>query len=182
MLSSRTLPRWFFYALTGLAGSVGAVQYASAGYDQTEDFARVLNSRPIYRSVEERVPQQHCWTESVREESHGNSPAGAIVGGVVGGALGHAVGHGSGNKKIGTALGVVLGATVGNEVSKNRAEADDGSYRERERCQDSSRTEHHEEIIGYDVDYQYQGRTYSTRMDHQPGSRIRVAVRVEPLE
>ena len=42
--------------------------------------------------------------------------------------------------------------------------------------------ERREEIIGYDVDYQYQGRTYSTRMDHQPGSRIRVAVRVEPLE
>lgn len=177
MLSSRAIP---FLIVSALVGSVGfAPRVFAAGYDQTEDFARVLSSRPIYRSVEERIPQQRCWTESVREESSSdNSP----VGGVVGGALGHAVGHGHSNKKIGTAVGAVLGATVGNEVAKNRAQANDGGYRERERCQETSRTERREEVIGYDVDYQYQGRTYSTRMDHQPGSRIRVAVRVEPLE
>jgi uncharacterized protein YcfJ len=181
MLTSRALPRWF---LCILVGNAGLAHIASAGYEESEDYARVLNSRPIYRTVEERVPQQRCWTETVHEDSRSdNSPAGAIVGGVVGGALGHAVGHGNSNKKIGTAVGVVLGATVGNEVSKNRAQANDnGGYRERERCQDSSRTERREEIIGYDVDYQYQGRTYSTRMDHRPGNRIRVAVRVEPLE
>lgn len=181
MLSSRAFSRLI---LCALAGSAGLTHRAvAAGYDQTEDYARVVSSRPIYRSVEERIPSQRCWTETVREEPRNeNSPAGAIVGGVVGGALGHAVGHGSSNKKIGTAVGAVLGATVGNEVSKNRAHADEGGYRERERCQETSRTERREEIIGYDVDYQYQGRTYSTRMDHQPGSRIRVAVRVEPLE
>ena len=180
MLTSRVYPRLI---LCALVGCTALAHQAHAGYDQTEDFARVLSSRAIYRSVEDRVPQQRCWTETVHEDSRSdNSPTGAIVGGVVGGALGHAVGHGSGNKKIGTAVGVVLGATLGNEAAKNRANADDGGYRERERCQETSRTERREEIIGYDVDYQYQGRTYSTRMDHQPGSRIRVAVRVEPLE
>ena len=98
MLSSRAIPRLI---LCALVGGVGLTHQAiAAGYDQTEDFARVVSSRPIYRSVEERIPQQRCWTESVREEPRNeNSPAGAIVGGVVGGALGHAVGHGSGNKR-----------------------------------------------------------------------------------
>ncbi len=161
----------------------GITLKAQASYEEEVDYARVVSTRPIYRSVEERIPQQRCWTETVREERREhNSPAGAIVGGVVGGALGHAVGHGSSNKKIGTAVGAVLGATVGNEVARNRVNAQSGEYRERERCQESSRTERREEVVGYDVDYQYQGRTYSTRMDHRPGSRIRVAVRVEPIE
>lgn len=174
----------FCTALLSL-GALSLAQPGQAGYEQTEDFARVLSSRPIYRTFEERIPREHCWTESVREETPApsNSPAGAIIGGVVGGALGHAVGHGSSNKKIGTAVGAVLGATVGNEVSKNRSTGgEDVSYRDRERCQTRHEVERRQEIIGYDVDYQYQGRTYSTRMDREPGSRIRVAVRVEPIE
>lgn len=177
-----TIARTILSLSVMLCGSCATVSWAD--YEQTEDFARVLSSRPIYRTIEDRVPQERCWNETVREEtrSEGTSPAGAIVGGVVGGALGHAVGHGSSNKKIGTAVGVVLGATVGNQVARDRAQHEEVSYRDRERCQTSHAIERRQEIVGYDVDYQYLGRTFSTRMDHNPGNRIRVAVRVEPLE
>lgn len=178
-----TIGRIIFNLSVVLCASCASVSWAD--YDQTEDYARVISSRPVYRTVEDRVPQERCWNETVREESRseGPSPAGAIVGGVVGGALGHAVGHGSSNKKIGTAVGVVLGATVGNQVARDRAQGgDEVTYRDRERCQTSHAVERRQEIVGYDVDYQYLGRTFSTRMDHNPGNRIRVAVRVEPLE
>jgi len=33
---------------------------------------------------------------------------------------------------------------------------------------------------GYNVTYRYQGRTYSTQMDHRPGKRIPVNVSVSP--
>lgn len=37
-----------------------------------------------------------------------------------------------------------------------------------------------ESLIGYQVTYQYAGRTYQTRTDHHPGDRIRVRVDVRP--
>jgi uncharacterized protein YcfJ len=47
------------------------------------------------------------------------------------------------------------------------------------------RTEHdyhvEERIDGYRVEYRYQGRTYVTRMGHDPGERIRVRVDVSPV-
>lgn len=157
---------------------------ALADYGVTEDFARVVSARPIYRTVESRVPQERCWNETVREEApaKGNSPTGAIVGGVVGAALGHSVGHGSDNKKIGTAAGAVLGAVVGNQVGKNQSGSQEVTYRDREHCQTSQIYERRQEIAGYDVEYQYMGRTFTSRMDYDPGNRVRVAVRVEPIQ
>lgn len=177
MLSKR-----YFGFLTLLA--FGATPWqAFADYGVTEDYARVVSARPIYRTVESRVPQERCWSETVREEApRENSPTGAIVGGVVGAALGRSVGHGSDNKKIGTAAGAVLGAVVGNQVGKNQSGSQDVTYRERERCQTSQTYQQRQEITGYDVEYQYMGKTYSSRMDYDPGNRVRVAVRVEPIQ
>ncbi len=165
-----------------VCGSYATVSFAD--YGETEDYARVVSARPVYRTVENRVPQERCWNETVREESRseGNSPAGAIVGGVVGAALGHSVGRGGDNKKMGTAAGAVLGAVVGNQVGKSHSGGDEVTYRDRERCETSNSVERREQIVGYDVEYQYMGHTYNSRMDHKPGNRIRVAVRVEPLE
>jgi uncharacterized protein YcfJ len=38
-----------------------------------------------------------------------------------------------------------------------------------------------EQVVGYDVTYEYNGRTYSTRTDAHPGDRIQVAVSVAPV-
>ena len=37
-----------------------------------------------------------------------------------------------------------------------------------------------EQLSGYDVTYEYNGRQYTRRMDYHPGDRIRVRVDVSP--
>ena len=37
-------------------------------------------------------------------------------------------------------------------------------------------------VVAYDVEYSYQGRTYMSRMKHDPGTRLRVRVSVTPDE
>ena len=37
-------------------------------------------------------------------------------------------------------------------------------------------------VVAYDVEYSYQGRTYMSRMKHDPGNRLRVRVSVTPDE
>ena len=54
MLSSRAIPRLI---LCALVGGVGLTHQAiAAGYDQTGRFCPGRQLRPIYRSVEERIP------------------------------------------------------------------------------------------------------------------------------
>lgn len=35
-------------------------------------------------------------------------------------------------------------------------------------------------IVGYDVEYQYKGETYMSRLDRDPGSRLRIRVAITP--
>lgn len=37
-------------------------------------------------------------------------------------------------------------------------------------------------IVGYDVEYQYKGETYMSRLDRDPGSRLRIRVAITPEE
>lgn len=104
------------------------------------------------------------------------------MGGVVGGALGHAVGHGDSNQKIGTAVGAVLGAAVGSKVGGQTPDRTHVTYREVERCEIRERLQVREELVGYNVTYRYDGQTYTTRTRNEPGSRLRLAVEVTPLE
>lgn len=35
-------------------------------------------------------------------------------------------------------------------------------------------------LLGYDVEYQYKGDTYMSRLDRDPGSRLRIRVAITP--
>lgn len=37
-------------------------------------------------------------------------------------------------------------------------------------------------IVAYDVEYQYKGETYMSRLDRDPGSRLRIRVAITPEE
>ena len=37
-------------------------------------------------------------------------------------------------------------------------------------------------VAGYDVEYRYRGEVYLSRLDYDPGERLRVRVSVEPIE
>jgi len=186
-------------ALSGLATNVFAQGYAREQISRIE-YAPVVSAEPIYRTVEQRVPVENCWTEQVREETPvyqeaGHRPKGSatgtVLGAIIGGGLGHAVGAGDENKKVGAAIGAVLGASVGHDIARRRAQRNyqpaydsysQTSYRDVRRCEVEERVETQQITSGYRVSYRYQGKTYHTRTDRHPGDRIKLAVSIEPLE
>ena len=124
---------------------------AMAHDDEYYDSARVISVTPQTERV--NYPVEECHTEYVRESYSSKSPMAAIIGGVAGGLLGSQIGKGNG-RVAGAAVGAGVGAVVGD------------------RWETVSR--------GYLVTYRYNGRTYTTVTDRDPGDRIDVRVSVGP--
>lgn len=150
--------------------------YADDNYD---DRARVISVTPQLQRVNN--PRQDCRTEYVREsyyENRDRSNTGAIIGGLTGGLVGSR--FGGGNGRIATAaLGAGLGAIVGDRYDNNGR---DSRGRERvenrpvERC---VTVDNYQNVpAGYLVNYEYNGRQYSTVTDNDPGRFIPVSVQV----
>ncbi|WP_232418361.1 MULTISPECIES: glycine zipper 2TM domain-containing protein [unclassified Methylotenera] len=160
-----------------LATSVSLPALADHEY---EDRARVLSVTPQIERV--NSPRQECRTEYVREsyyEAPRRSNAGAIVGGIAGGLIGSR--FGGGNGRIATAaVGAGLGAVVGDRYDNRDA----GYGRERvetrpvERCVTVDNWQ--SVTTGYLVNYEYNGRQYTTVTERDPGRFIPVNVAVRP--
>lgn len=98
-----------------------------------------------------------------------------VIGGVAGAVVGSRFGGGSG-QILGTAVGTVAGGLAGQSVyDANHPQARSGYVRV---CDPAP--EPRESVDGYDVTYEYGGRTYHTRSDYNPGERIRVRVEAAP--
>lgn len=171
----------------GLASLLASANTFANDRQQFSDYAKVTQVTPVYKTFEHRIPEEVCYVERVRVETHHrnhDSATGTLVGGLIGGAIGHSVGHGSKNKKIGTVIGTVLGASIGSDVSREQSGRNHKSvrYENIEKCDIEYRTEVEERLLGYDVDYQYRGESYATRMREHPGKQIRVNVSVTPAE
>lgn len=174
-----------------------------AGYD----YARVVDVDPIVRYVQVRTPVQECWEEErhyqTRATRYGydrhdrydeprRGEAGAtIAGGIIGGVIGRQFGGGKGRDAM-TLVGTLVGAAVGNERARRASDHDRyGDYAgydayEREvrpvtRCETRYQSREEERIDGYRVTYRYNGQTYTTRTDYDPGDRLRVRVAVSPV-
>lgn len=141
--------------------------------------ADVISSRAVYESVAVETPERSCWVEQVPVSYRSDHGVGLVVGGVVGGALGHAVGHRKRNKQVGALVGSVLGATVGNAIAKNRRHGHD--YETRQRCETVRTVRHEERLLGYDVEYEYNGAVHHVRMQSNPGERIKLRVSHVPV-
>ncbi len=165
--------------VTLISAALATQAYASdASYT---DFARVVDAEPVYERVAHNVPQQQCWTETVRYDHRGpHSATGTIVGTLVGAAIGHQIGHDKRGKKIGRVAGAVLGGSIGHDVSHKNRHAR-STYRDEQRCETRYHTNYTQELVGYDVTYRYHGKTYHTHMAHNPGNKIKVAVQVHPV-
>lgn len=150
-----------------------------------QDRARVTNVATRYERIV--VPQEQCRYEIERVDTVNNpsyprerSAAGSVVGGIAGAILGNQIGGGNG-RTVATAGGAIVGAIIGDRVANNNPNpAYGGNPVERQvrRCSISNQTE--ERIAGYDVTYQYQGRSYVTTMQNMPGDAIMVNVAVTP--
>ena len=108
-----------------------------------------------------------------------------VVGGIAGAVLGSKIGGGSGTyvaSALGTMVGGMAGRQIYENVQRNRNQnrgtvtycdpepVRDGAYGN-QRVNDSR-------VTGYDVTYEYAGRTYLARTNYDPGDRIRVRVEV----
>jgi uncharacterized protein YcfJ len=154
---------------------------ALAGHeDNYEDRARVISVTPQFERV--NAPRQECRTEYVREsvyEAPRRSPGGAIIGGVAGGLLGSTIGRGNG-RVAAAVLGAGLGAVVGDRIDNdhNRGGRERVVTRPVESC---VTVDNWSQVpAGYLVNYEYNGRQYSTVTNDDPGRFIPVHVEVRP--
>ena len=108
-----------------------------------------------------------------------------VLGGIAGAVLGSKIGDGSG-QYIGTAVGSMVGGMAGRSIYDNNQRnrrAQSGTVRVCDPEPVNGRGDYYgrsERVEGYDVTYEYAGRTYRTRTSYHPGERIRVRVSVTP--
>ena len=149
---------------------------------QYQDQGRVTSVTPQTQRV--NSPRQDCRTEYVREsyyDDQSRSNTGAVIGGVSGGLLGSTIGRGNG-RVAAAVVGAGLGAIIGDRVDNDRGYGNRGRERVEsrpiERCVsvDNWQTVNN----GYFVNYEYNGRQYSTVTDREPGRYIPVSVNVRP--
>lgn len=161
-----------------VAALVPSVALANHGYQ----YAKVLSSDPIYETVTYSEPVERCRDEPVAyHDERGYSATGPILGAIIGGAIGNAVGHHKRNKQVGTVVGAVLGGSIGADVARRNRGYDDVNYTTRQVCSVVHEERQEDRLVGYRVTYRYGGETYRTEMDHDPGSSMRVQVRVTPV-
>ncbi|SFK24793.1 glycine zipper 2TM domain-containing protein [Rhodanobacter glycinis] len=153
------------------AGAAGTPAAQQAAANSGPQYAKVVSVTPVRKTVNN--PHQVCKDVVVNHTAPPKDQhriAGTAIGAVAGGLLGHMVGGGKG-KTLATVAGAVGGGYAGNRIEAAHQHGTVTSTTERE-CNtvNSSSTK----IVGYDVTYQYNGVTRSTRMDHDPGDRVEV--------
>lgn len=179
-------------SFTGFAVAIAAVglfsqaaladhpRAVSRGYQSQDnfDYARVVDVKPLIRTVEVEVPVRECHERPVHYERRTRGGAGrTIAGGIIGGVIGNQFGDGRGRDAL-TVLGTVIGAAAASEDNQSAREFETRTERY---CETRYEYEQRDRVEGYRVTYRYKGELYTTRTEEDPGDRIRVRVRVEPL-
>lgn len=142
-------------------------------------WADVLRVDPIYDRVQTSAPREECEDVPVeRRVDNGNRAAGTVLGAIVGGVLGNTVGKGDG-RKAATVAGAVVGGAVGNNVAKGGDDYYSGVERH---CRVVHDVSDERRVVAYDVQYRYRGDVYMSRLDYDPGNRLRVKVSIEPAD
>jgi uncharacterized protein YcfJ len=139
--------------------------------------AEVVAVQPIYQTVQAVRPVQECWMEPAPAPRR--LRAAPLVGGIIGGVAGSHLGRGASRLPLAVA-GALLGAAVGNDVA-----APAGHYPGTvgvQRCRTTRRYEPSQKLVGYRVDYRYEGQTFSTRTARHPGRFIPLRVEVDPAD
>jgi len=142
------------------------------------DYATVMQSKPVYRIVEVTSAEKQCQSqEVVYQQRNRKSAKGSLIGGILGAAVGHAIGHRSKHRTGATIAGALVGASIGNDgdasVTQHRGVEN--------HCKMVPTSWEEERIIGYNVVYRYNGRTFETRLPFEPGDSLKIRVIISPL-
>lgn len=122
--------------------------------------------------------------DGYRGGTQGGRTMATVIGGIVGAAVGSQMGGGSARYAT-SAIGSMVGGIAGQQVYEN-------TVRQRQQRQRVATVQVCDPVptdggyygtsgsgvTAYDVTYEYAGRTYTTRMNHHPGDRVRVRVDV----
>jgi uncharacterized protein YcfJ len=134
-------------------------------------YGRVVSVDPVRQAA---APVQECHDEAVTRRApvkDQHQIAGTAIGAVLGGVIGHQVGGGKGNT-LATVAGAVGGGYAGHEIQENRQEHNTTTTVQR-RCKMVAPA-NPDQIVAYDVRYEFNGVTRTARMDHDPGDRVEV--------
>lgn len=146
-------------------------------------YADVLRVDPVYETVRYREPREECHEQQVEriERGGGDPTGGTIVGAIIGGVIGSNVGSGNG-RRAATAAGAVIGGAIGRDIDKNNGGPDRRYVGTEQRCRVVDVEREERRIAGYDVEYQFKGDVYMSRLAYDPGNKLRVRVAVSPAD
>lgn len=143
-----------------------------ASFAQAQQMGRVVSVTPINQSV--AIPQQTCNQQYVAQPYNNYNGGNALIGAIAGGVIGNAVGgrsyrgyhRGYGRNNGAIALGAISGAIVGSQINSG------GGYQPVQNCYTT--TTYQNQVVGYNVTYRLNGRTYTTQTESYPGQYIQV--------
>lgn len=176
----------FFLSCTVLSFSLLSVAHSQGERRDPGDegvhfaWADVVRVDPIYTYERVSRPERECYDSEVtrRDDRRGNNAGATVLGAIIGGALGNQVGKGDGRKAA-----TIAGAVAGGAIANNAARRDDETYVSSERhCREVDGGYEERRINGYDVEYRFRGETYMSRLNYDPGERMRVRVSVTPAD
>ncbi len=175
-----------------ISGCATAGRYDYVDYDEDYrdgssiefvDEAKVISANPIYDTVRVNDPETRCWNEKVyhrRPASRNDSYTPTIAGAILGGAVGHQFGKGDG-KDVMTVAGMLLGGSIGNDLGNKPVHG--GRYATTERrCETVDNYRETRELVGYNVNYKYRGKSYWTETVSDPGKYLKLRVNITPME
>ena len=142
-------------------------------------WATVLEVEPVVRIIRRPVNEEACWEEEVYQEiPEYRSAVPGIIGAVIGGVIGNQFGGGSGQDLM-TMAGAAIGGSVAVDNQRRRHPQKYYASLEK-RCGMNTEWQESEQIVGWDVVYEYLGESYLTRLADEPGDQIRIRVDIQP--
>ena len=173
----------------GIVAASPALAWYQSSYDNygpIYDYARVIRVERVVERDRYPVNQEVCYDEPVNRYRpgytyyHRDTTGPTVLGALVGGALGNQVGKGDG-RKAATIAGAVIGGSIGHESAERHGGYGyyNSGYYERgyaTRCRTETDWRGRDEVVAFNVTYRYDGRTYHTTLDHDPGRSLRVRV------
>jgi outer membrane lipoprotein SlyB len=169
--------------------------YADNGYNNGAYNNNGYNNNGYNSGYSNNGYRNDGYNNSYGSNGYGNqgSTAGrtvaTVIGGVIGAALGSQVGGGSARYAT-SAIGSMVGGIAGQRVYENSHRQRLGTVQICDPVSDSNGYANNGygqygqvsngRIVGYDVTYEYNGRSYTTRTSYNPGNRLRVRVDINP--
>ena len=145
------------------------------------EWANVVEAEPVIRIIRRPVDEEVCWQEEVyREVPERRAKTPVVFGALLGGLIGNQFGSGHGRDAM-TFAGVALGRAIAKDNQRRKNPQHYYASLE-DRCGINTQWTETEQVIGWDVVYEYEGETYVTRMQNEPGEQIQVQVSIAPVQ